>query len=110
MTVTTTFEGVAGGTMAPITQTRCLTGEDARDPSRLIGAGAGCTFTNKKDTGAEITFDVACTGQVALQGKGTVRYSARNVDGTLEIAAVTGAQKIATRSQLTARRLGECKP
>lgn len=110
MTVATTFEGMpGGGAMAPITQTRCLTGEDARDPSRLIGAGAGCTFTNKRDTGAEITFDVVCTGQVPVQGKGAVRYSARSVEGTLELTTVTGAQKLATRSQLSAKRLGECK-
>jgi len=59
MTVTTSVEGMPGS-MAPITQTRCLTREDARDPSRLVGAGAGCEFSNKRDSGSEVSFDVAC--------------------------------------------------
>jgi len=70
---------------------------------------AGCEFTNKRDTGSEMTFDVACGGQMPMRGKGVVRYSAQNVNGTLELAADTGGQKIMTRSQLTARRLGDCK-
>ena len=108
MTVTTSVEGMPGG-MAPVTQTRCLTREDARDPTRLIGAGAGCEFSNRRDSGAEITFNVACTGQVPMSGSGAVRYSAQNVDGTLELTANLGNQSLLTRSRLTGRRLGDCK-
>ena len=108
MTVTTSVEGMPGG-MAPITQAHCLSPEEARDPSRLIGAGAGCEFSNKRDTGSEITFDVACSGQVPMSGSGAVRYTAQSVQGTLELAANMGNQRILTRSQLSGRRLGECK-
>lgn len=109
MTVSVSVDGMPGG-LQPVTQTRCLTREDARDPTRLIGAGAGCEFSNKQDSGSQITFDVACTGQVPMRGSGSVRYSANDVEGTLEIAADTGGQRIMTRSQLVGRRLGECKP
>ena len=108
MTVTTSVQGMPGG-MAPITQLRCITPEDAHDPSRLIGAGAGCVFSNRRDTGSEISFDVACTGQVPMSGSGAVRYTAQNVEGTLELTANMGDQRLVTRSQLTGRRLGECK-
>lgn len=108
MTVTTTIEGMPGA-MAPITQARCITRADARDPSRLIGTGAGCEFSNKRDSGSEITFDVACSGQIPMSGSGVVRYTATTVNGSLEIAANTGGQRIMTRSQLSGRRLGECK-
>ena len=108
MTVTLSVEGMPGA-MAPVTQTRCLTAEEARDPSKLVG-NAGCEFTNKTDNGSEMTFDVACGGQVPMRGKGAVRYSAQNASGTLELAAETGGQKFMTRSQLSARRLGDCKP
>ena len=107
MTITMSVEGMPGA-MAPITQTRCLTPEDARDPSRLVGAGAGCEFSNKRDTGSELSFNVACRGQVPMSGSGNVRYSAQNVDGTLELSADTGAQKIVTRSRVVGRRLGGC--
>ena len=107
MTVTMSVDGMPGA-MAPVTQTRCLTAEDARDPSRLVG-NAGCEFSNKKDNGSEMSFDVACRGQVPMQGKGVVRYSAQNVSGSLELGAESSGQKIMTRSQLTARRIGDCK-
>ena len=107
MTVTTSIEGMPGG-MAPITQARCLTEAEAKDPSRLIGAGAGCEFSNKQDTGSQITFDVACTGQVALSGSGAVRYTAQTVEGTLDLTAAN--PRVVTRSQLSGRRLGDCKP
>jgi hypothetical protein len=108
VTVTLSVEGAPPGVTAPVTQTRCLTADDARDPSRLVG-GAGCEFTNKRDSGSEISFDVACGGQLPMRGKGVVQYSAQNVSGTLELTAESGGQKLATRSQLTARRLGDCK-
>ena len=107
MTVTTSIEGMPGG-MAPITQARCLTEAEAKDPSRLIGAGAGCEFSNKQDTGSQITFDVVCTGQVPLSGSGAVRYTAQTVEGTLDVTATN--PRIVTRSQLSGRRLGDCKP
>ena len=107
MTVTLSIDG-APGAMAPVTQTRCLTEADARDPSRLVG-NAGCEFTNKRDSGSELSFDVACGGQLPMRGKGVVHYSARNLDASLELSAEGGGQKLVTRSQLTARRLGDCK-
>jgi hypothetical protein len=107
MTVTTSIEGMPGG-MAPITQARCLTEAEAKDPSRLIGTGAGCEFSNKQDTGSQITFDVVCTGQVPLSGSGAVRYTAQTVEGTLDVTATN--PRIVTRSQLSGRRLGDCKP
>jgi len=109
MTVTLSVAGTPAGAIAPVTQTRCLTQEDARDPSKLIGAGAGCEFTNKRDTGSELSFDVACTGQVPMRGKGVVQYSAQNVSGTLDLTAEAQGQKLQTSSKLTARRLGDCK-
>ena len=107
LTLTTTIEGMPGG-MAPITQTRCLGPEEARDPSRLIGSGAGCEFSNKRDSGSEISFNVACTGQVPMTGSGAVRYTQTTVDGTLEIFANASGQRIVTRSQLSGRRIGGC--
>ena len=109
MTVTTSVEGMPGG-MAPVTQARCLTREDARDPTRLVGAGAGCEFSNRRDTGSEITFNVACTGQVPMSGGGAVRYTAQSVDGALELTANLGNQSLLTRSRLSGKRLGDCKP
>jgi hypothetical protein len=109
MTIATTVEGMPGG-LAPVTQARCITQEDARDPTRLLGTGGGCEFSNRRDTGSEITFNVACTGQVPMSGSGAVRYSAQSVDGTLDLTANMGDQRLVTRSRLSGKRLGPCKP
>jgi hypothetical protein len=90
-----------------VTRARCITPEEARDPSRLVG-GADCQFSNQRDSGSEISFDVVCGGQVPMRGSGTVRYTAQNIDGTLNISADTGGQKIVTRSRIAGRRLGGC--
>jgi hypothetical protein len=105
MTVTTSIDGMPG--MAPIVQTRCLTGEDARDPSRLVG-GAGCDFSNRRDTGSEYSFNVSCGGQLPMSGSGVVRYSPQTLDAALELSADSAGQKIMTRSRVVGRRLGGC--
>ena len=86
-----------------MTQTRCLTAEDARDPSRLFGAapGAQCQYTRRDDNGSVFAFEVAC-GDV--RGAGRVRYAATSMDGELEL---TGGQ-VTARSRISARRLGGC--
>ena len=107
MTVTTSVDGMPGG-MEPIVQTRCLTREEARDPGRLVGAGAGCEFSNRRDTGSQLSFDVSCSGQVPMRGSGVVRYTSQTVDASLELSADAGGQKIMTRSRVVGRRLGGC--
>ena len=107
ITLSTSVEGMPGG-LQPITQTRCISREDARDPSRMLGSGAGCQFENKRDTGSEITFNVACTGQMPMRGSGAVRYTETTVNGNLEITAEAPNQRIVTRSQLAGKRLGAC--
>ncbi|HEY8249122.1 MAG TPA: DUF3617 family protein [Burkholderiales bacterium] len=107
MTVSTQVEGIPAGALAPIVQTRCLTREDARDPSRLVG-GAGCEFSDRRDTGSEMSFNVSCGGQLPMRGSGLVRYTSQSVDGSLELSAETGGQKIMTRSRVVGRRLGAC--
>ena len=106
LTVTTAVDGMPGS-LAPVTRARCITLEEARDPSRLTG-GAECEFSNRRDNGSEISFDVSCGGQVPMRGSGVVRYAPQSIDGTLAISADAGGQKIMTRSRIAGRRLGAC--
>jgi hypothetical protein len=86
--------------------TRCLTAEDARDPSRVFGGtpGGGCEFTNRQDTGSLFTFDVVCGAGQPIRGSGRVRYARDSLDGELEL----NADNFAARSHITGRRLGGC--
>lgn len=106
LTVTTEIDGMPGG-MAPVTRSRCISPAEARDPSRLLG-GAECEFSNRRDSGSEITFDVSCSGALPMRGSGSVRYSPQSIDGSLDISADSSGQKIVTRSRIAGRRLGAC--
>jgi hypothetical protein len=88
-----------------ITQTRCLTPEEARDPSRLFGASpaARCQFTSRHDTGAVFTFEIECEPQ-QMRGSGSVRYNRDSLEGELELKA----DNFAARSRISARRIGDC--
>ena len=106
LTVTTTVDGMPGP-MAPVTRSRCISPAEAKDPSQLLG-GAECEFSNRRDSGSEITFNVACSGALPMRGSGSVRYAPQSIDGTLDISADASGQKIVTRSRIAGRRLGAC--
>lgn len=89
-----------------MTQTRCLSPEDARDPGRLFGGspGAGCQFTNRNDTGSVFTFEIACEGPQPLRGSGSVRYGRDAMEGELELKS----DNFLARSRIKGRRIGGC--
>jgi hypothetical protein len=91
---------------AAVTQQRCLTESDARDPSQVVGGGGTCTFTNRNDNGRTYTFDVACTGVLPMKGKGTVNYTAQTMDADLDLTAEKG--EFGMRTFVKGRRLGPC--
>lgn len=101
---TTTVQGIKEPTS--IMQTRCLTAEEARDPSRLFGpsAGARCQFTNRNDTGSVFSFEISCSGQPPFRGSGSVRYARDSLEGELELKT----DDFVTRSRIAGRRLGGC--
>jgi len=104
VTALTTIEGM--GQPTSLTQTRCLTAEDARDPSRLFGGtgGALCDFTDRNDSGGVFTFEVACSTNPPFVGQGVVRYSASTLDGEVELRT----EGFKTQSRISGRRLGPC--
>jgi hypothetical protein len=92
---------------ASATQTRCLTGADARDPSRVLAGGGTCEFSNRNDTGGVFTFDISCTGPLPMKGKGRVEYTAQTMDADLDLTAGDGGG-FGMRSFVKGRRLGPC--
>jgi hypothetical protein len=104
LSATTVVQGIREPTS--IVQTRCLTAEEARDPSRLFGSspGAKCQFTNRNDTGSVFTFEISCNAQPPLRGSGSIRYGREVLEGELELKT----EHFATRSRIAGRRLGSC--
>jgi hypothetical protein len=104
LTATTEIQGIKEP--ASFTQTRCLTPEDARDPSRLFGSspGASCEFVNRNDSGAVFTFEIVCNSQQPIRGSGSVRYGPGEIEGELELRM----DQFSARSRISGRRIGGC--
>ena len=95
----------------PIVNTRCITPEQAANPAKVMsdaGARGQCDFSNQRDTGAEYSFDVRCTGQVPVQGSGKMRYGPQAMDGDINLDGDMQGMRFTTRSHITAKRLGPC--
>jgi hypothetical protein len=104
ISATTVLEGI--GQPTSLTQTRCLTEEDARDPSRLFAGtpGGRCDFTSRNDTGSVFTFQLTCSTNPPVVGEGSVRYDAAKLEGDVELRL----EGVKTQSRITGRRLGPC--
>src|SRR4051794_1240259 len=107
LSATTTVEGMPG-TLGPVVQTRCFTDADARDPSRILGpqAGAACEFSNQRDTGTEVSFDISCGGSIPLRGNGKARYARDSLEADIALGGNVAGQPFASRSRISGRRLG----
>jgi hypothetical protein len=93
--------------------TQCLTAEDARDPSRVLGGvsnpGAmGCAYTNKSHSGNTFSFAMQCEGSDAIKAAGRVSYTADTMNGTIESTANVLGKPVQTENKISARRLGGC--
>jgi len=90
---------------------RCITPEQAANPAKVLsdaGARGECAFSNERDTGAEFSFDVQCSGRIPMQGSGKMRYGAQALDGDLDRQGDAQGMKFKTRSHITGRRTGPC--
>ena len=95
----------------PVVNTRCITAEQAANPAKVMseaGARGECQFSNQRDTGSEFSFDVRCKGRVPMEGSGKMRYTARTIDGDLNLDGDARGMQFTTRSHVSARRLGPC--
>ena len=109
-TVDMAFQG-AGSVTGPVTKTRCITEEEARDPAKVLGetGGSQCEFSNTRDTGSEYTFDLDCRGgRIPVHGSGSVRYTPQSLEGQVDLTGESQNLKFKTRSTISARRLGPC--
>jgi hypothetical protein len=104
ISATTVIEGL--GQQSSFSQTRCLTEEDARDPSRLFAGtpGGRCDFTSRNDTGSVFSFQVTCGTNPPVVGEGSVRYDAASIEGEVELRM----DGLKTQSRISGRRLGPC--
>lgn len=93
--------------------TQCLTAEDARDPSRVLGGvsnpgASGCSYTDKSYSGNTFTFAMTCGGGYGIKASGRIAFTANSMDGTIQSMANVAGKPVETQNKISARRLGSC--
>jgi Protein of unknown function (DUF3617) len=108
---TTTATSAALPAPQVTTQTQCVSGEDAADPTRFSGTGAaeGCKVTPGSRSTDAYDWTVSCPAQ-GISGEGRVRFAVNSIDSESRVTADLQGQKIEMTSRTTGRLLGPCKP
>jgi hypothetical protein len=93
--------------------TQCLTAEDARDPSRVLGGvsnpgASGCNYTDKSYSGNTFSFAMTCGGGYGIKASGRIAFTANSMDGTIQSTATVAGKPVETQNKISARRLGSC--
>lgn len=95
--------------MPPIKATRCITAEEAADPSRSLPSGSpdatnDCKVSDYQAEGNKISWKVACTRPQTMAGTGELTVVNDTYDGAMRITADIGEMTM----KLAGKRLGEC--
>jgi hypothetical protein len=101
----------------PVTLRQCFSAADVRDPSRMLGGmtnagAANCRFSDKRESPGHVDFAVRCDGLLEIAGRGSVDYTARTLQGRLDlgfaVSAGENAQRVESVSHVSAKRIGNC--
>ena len=98
---------------APVKVIQCLTKDDARDPSKVLGmiaapGAAGCGYSEKSYVGDTFRFAMQCSGTLDLNTSGEVTFSATAVRGTITTSTTIDGKKVEFQGVIVNRRLGDC--
>lgn len=96
------------------TSTRCMTAEEAAQPSKAVVFDAElrkrCRALDFKRDGDVLTIRLQC-GQQALSADATVIFtvhSPQHYSGTMKITIQLGSLKLTTDKKIDAQRIGDC--
>lgn len=97
--------------MGPFSRTQCFTRADTQNPEKLFAeVGAECTYGDRRYQGSRFTFTIQCGGALPMSGSGSVEYASGHFEGEMRLnASLPGTGTLETHSQVSGRRLGDCK-
>lgn len=94
--------------MPPNTMTRCITPEEAKDPSSLAPQGRGgpnsCKVLDQKTVGSTVTWSVKCEPPNEMTGTGEATYSGDTYKGVMKMTTSAGQMTM----KYDGKRLGDC--
>ena len=94
-------------TMAPMTNTQCIT-KDMLVP-KSDQPGQECEITNQKTTGNTISYDMECSGPGgSVKGHGEATYTGDTMTGKMEMN-MPGQGDMKMTMKMSGKRIGPCK-
>ena len=99
--------------MPEMKSTRCVTPEDAKDPSRSLPSGpegrggqkSDCKMSDYKVTGNTATWKMVCTSPQAMTSTGEMTFTDDSYTGTMKMDSPQGPMTM----KLAGKRVGDCK-
>jgi hypothetical protein len=99
--------------MPEMKSTRCVTPEDAKDPSRSLpsgpegrgGAKSDCKMADYKVSGNTAAWKMVCTQPQAMTSTGEMTFTDDSYNGTMKMDSPQGAMTM----KLAGKRIGDCK-
>ena len=113
ITVGSRVGAAPGWAPAPFNLMQCLTANDARDPSKLIGSistpgATGCSYTERNYSGSTFQFALDCSGSYGIKSRGSVTFSASNFSGEITATGKVAGQATEFQNRVSGTRLGDC--
>ena len=99
--------------MPPQTLQHCVTRQDLENPQKMaMGPGSKdskCEVTEHRMQGNTATWKMACRGENAMTGSGTITYSGTSYSGTNRMSMQQGGKPVEATMTYSGRFLGPCK-
>jgi len=98
---------------APFNLTQCLTANDARDPSKLIGSistpgATGCSYRERNYSGSTFRFALDCSGAFGIKSRGSVTFGATQFSGEITATGNVAGQTTEFQNKVSGTRIGDC--
>jgi hypothetical protein len=105
----TTLSGAALPKPQSATASRCISKQDADDPTRFSDAEPtpGCTVKPGARTPDSYQWTLACPQQ-GVTGEGKVRFTPRAIDAEIRTTVMAEGKKVEMLSRVTGRLTGPC--
>ena len=111
MTAKSEIQGMPGG-MPPTTRQQCVTRKDLEDPSKTTPGAQGdksCKMTDYRLQGNTATWKMACEGENAMTGSGTMTYAGNSYTGSQTMSMKMEGKAFNMTISFSGRHLGDCK-
>ena len=114
--ITTQMEmtGKEGAQMPRQTVKHCMTKQDVSDPRRTTPGGkerdSKCKMTDYKMQGNTATWKMACEGEGAMTGTGSITYAGDSYTGNQTMSMNRSGQVMNMKMSYSGKRLGDCPP